>query len=269
MTAEAQVQLWGETPDLEYDPAFPLSDLPPSGKAEVDASLVASIRHYGQLVPIHVRRLRVGTGYEVIDGRRRVAALRVLGRETAQAYRVSEVDRAVGHALTLVLNAQRGRNAVAELEAIDQLLRQGATAGEIARATGMTVPELRQRLRLHGLSHTLRTALVRGQVAYRTAVVASSLPKSVQEHLEKVVTESGKLTSGDVKAARQVQAQTAAEAVSDLFGEPVPLSLRAELLGHTATIAALLRGESVHPFPRVRAALAALEEAVREETGEA
>lgn len=107
----------GDEPDAPQDaPQDEVRDGLPGGSAERDAEgtveeLAASIREHGLLNPLSVRR--VGDGYEVFAGQRRLQALRMLGWATAPC-RVVEVDDDGARARSLVENFHRKENSHAE-----------------------------------------------------------------------------------------------------------------------------------------------------------
>jgi ParB family chromosome partitioning protein len=98
---------------------IPLSQLHLPAGVKVKARLLRSIREKGVLVPILV--VRNGSGYEILDGRRRALA--------AQKAGLSEVPAMIveggGPEITLLAHATRSENPLAELEAIRALQRRG------------------------------------------------------------------------------------------------------------------------------------------------
>src|SRR5512143_626355 len=78
---------------------------------------IESVREFGVLAPITVKKMPSEDGivdhYEVIMGRRRVSASRIVGLENIDAvvYEAGEWNYAL---LTLIENQQRSRNPIAE-----------------------------------------------------------------------------------------------------------------------------------------------------------
>lgn len=116
------------------------------------AGLAESLKAQGQLEPILVRELEAG-GFEILAGHRRVEALRLIGRETADA--VVRRDLGDGDALAILLAANDQREDVdAFLEALalrELVIFEGSVKGAAARL-GQTSRWVAQRLALLELS---------------------------------------------------------------------------------------------------------------------
>lgn len=125
-------------------------------------------------------------------------------------------------ALGLVTHGTRRDNPAAELDAIERLLALGASEQVIARETGLRLQTIRQRLRLGRLDHNLRQALRLGRLAVGVAEQAAKLPSATQQRLANRLAETGKVTSADVAAERQVRTQQATAALPFAFLTAVP-----------------------------------------------
>jgi hypothetical protein len=104
----------------------------------------------------------------------------------------------------LTTNAVRKPNPLEELRRIETLLDQGASEGQIAKATGMPLGTIRKRLKLKRLAPELRAALDEGRVAVSVAEQAAKLTKTQQRDL---AAQDGPITAATVKDKRQVQVQ--------------------------------------------------------------
>ena len=131
-------------------------------------ALAESIRRHGQLSPILVRRL--GDGYELIAGQRRLMALKLLGREHAEAVVLStgDCDSAL---IALVENLQREQlSYLDEAEACRRILDQHPITQErLAASLSMSPSALANRLRLLRLPEPVREALRRSGLSERHA----------------------------------------------------------------------------------------------------
>ena len=203
----------------DYEPSLTrrqirLSDIETdlSGPAPSKA-MVESVRRLGVIEAVTLRAgANAGDPYHVVNGRRRVTAARLAGQEWVPATIIGLEER---HAatVTLVLNACRAANPVAEYDAISQLEAQGATHGEIARATGLTVGQVRRRLRLKGLDPRIYEALREGRTTQGVAETAARLPASVQQQVAERLAQGARVTRRNLREARQV---LAAQGVADL-----------------------------------------------------
>lgn len=111
------------------------------------AALADSIRRYGVLSPLSVRR-RSG-GYELVAGERRLRAAILAGLEEVPCV-VLDVDGAESGAIALVENLQRqDLDFIEQAQGIARLIGQfGLSQEECARRLGMSQPTLANKLRL-------------------------------------------------------------------------------------------------------------------------
>lgn len=126
--------------------------------AESVASLAESIRRHGQLSPLLVRRK--GEGYELIAGQRRLRALRLLGRDMAEAVVLSAGDSTCAM-LALTDDLQREPLHYLDVAEACRRILDGApmTLERLAVSLGITPPALSRRLDLLTLSPRVRAAL--------------------------------------------------------------------------------------------------------------
>lgn len=143
---------------------------------DLDA-LAASIGSLGVLFPVIVRE--GAEGWEVIDGNRRVAALRLLaerGAIDAETYEVpitvkaleavAETEVAI-HANTMRLDM----HPLDEAEAFERLNRQGMDFEAIAKRSGVTVQRVKQRMALTALAPVVRDSYKAGLITLDIARV--------------------------------------------------------------------------------------------------
>lgn len=175
-----------------------------------------SIEQFGIVLPIVV--IDHGKKIQVVDGRRRLAAARLLEIKKIPA-RVYEDDGLLSAdaVLSISLNRLRSSNPVAELEAIEALIKAGAGMREIRAATGLPQPTIGKRLKLQKLNKRLRSGLSEGQIAVTVADAAAKLPVQEQVNLARIFRKEGKLTAKDVREEKS------ARAVNEL--EQIPASV--------------------------------------------
>lgn len=123
------------------------------------AELAESIRQHGLLTPLLVRRIDANQ-YELIAGERRLRALTLLGRTSAEAIVLSAYDSDCA-LLALVENLQReDLHYLDEAEAYRSILdRSAVTQEHLAKALCLSPSALANRLRLLKLPDAVREAL--------------------------------------------------------------------------------------------------------------
>ena len=120
--------------------------------------LAGSIRRYGLLSPLIVRRTE--TGYELIAGERRLRALRLLGEEETDAVVMTAGDRESA-LIALVENVQRENlSFFEEAEAYQALLSaHGLTRDELAGRLSRSPSAVANKLRLLKLPASVRAGI--------------------------------------------------------------------------------------------------------------
>lgn len=166
---------------------------------------MASIKKEGVLIPIKVAPLP-GTPqrYLVIAGRRRVLSARAAEFATIPAI-IDEADAVRASQLALIENNQRAANHLSDLQALERLLESGMTEQEIAQQYGLTIAQVRARLKLRRLTPEMRLRLEEGKLLPTVAARVARLPQQVQNQVAEEVG-TGPVTFNIVKAARQVHA---------------------------------------------------------------
>jgi len=137
--------------------------------AESIESLAASIRQYGLLSPLLVRKTGIGR-YELIAGERRLRALGLLGLRCADAVVLGaqDLDSAL---IALVENVQRENlNFFEEAQACRFILENHALRQEeLARLLGKSPSALNNRLRLLKLPEEIQKEVISAQLSERHA----------------------------------------------------------------------------------------------------
>jgi ParB family chromosome partitioning protein len=149
----------------------PIADIVPNPEQprrafdeEALAGLADSIRRHGLLQPLVVRR--VGLGYELVAGERRLRAARRAGL-TSVSVVVRETDPDERLELALIENVQReDLTPLEEAEAYRQLIDgHGFTQEEVAERVGKSRPTVTNALRLLGLPDAVKAQLENGELS--------------------------------------------------------------------------------------------------------
>lgn len=173
-----------------------LIETPPGPKPE--GAFVASVKKWGVIVPIIVKPSG-NDKYAIVDGRRRFLAAVGTGMTMIPA-QIAESEEPINNAvITLLTNEHRGRNPVAELEAIETLIHSGHTEQDIAQALNIGVGTIRKRMKLAVAPEPVRAAIKSGSLTVGTAERIAALPKSVQERVAVRIEQGDKLTQDDLR----------------------------------------------------------------------
>jgi len=150
--------------------------------------LAGSIRRYGLLSPVIVRRTE--NGYELIAGERRLRALKLLGEEETDAAVMTACDRESA-LIALVENVQRENlSFFEEAEAYQALMtEQGMSREELAGRLSRSPSAVANRLRLLKLPASVRAGICIGGLTERHARALLRLSSEADqlEALEKAV----------------------------------------------------------------------------------
>lgn len=173
--------------DIAPNPAQPRRNF----SDETLAALANSIAEHGLLSPLVVRRVGAGK-YELIAGERRMRALKMLGRECAEAIIMPAYD-ADSAILALVENIQRD-----ELHFLDEaaacrdiLARHNISQDELARRLSRSPSALANRLRLVKLSGEVREVIIKGGLSERHARALLSADESSRLPLARECAKTG------------------------------------------------------------------------------
>jgi ParB family chromosome partitioning protein len=164
---------------VEYIPVSAVVPNPYQPRREFDdealRELVNSIREVGILQPVLVRRL--GAGYELVAGERRLRAARLAGLQELPALVIHAVPEDSA-ALALVENLQRSDLSFwEEAEAYQRLIRDfNWTQEQVARRVGKSQGAVANKLRLLRLEPEVRRVLEQEGLSERHARALLSLP---------------------------------------------------------------------------------------------
>lgn len=228
--------------------------------AEPGPELLESVRKLGVLIPLIVRR-KWGETYEVLAGRRRMAAALKVGLTTVPC-RIIPEEYENPEVVTLQENAVRKPNPASEFRAIQSLMKKGYAENQIAKELGIKAAVVKQRLRLGDLKDELLGLMESGHIAVGVGLEASKLPVHVQEDLLRTYAENGdKLTLDDVKRARKIRlGETTRHVLGSLYAaeERATMSVTTAL-GHLDAAEELLKAQGLQvDFSTLRAEATAL-----------
>jgi ParB family chromosome partitioning protein len=178
------------------------------GKHGPSPIFVANIRAKGVLVPLLVRPAE-GDRYSVIDGAKRLSALKALAEEGAIEadhpipVEVRAEDDAAARETSLATNIIREpMHPVDEYEGFAQMIRDGATIEDVATHYAKTRREVEQSLALGGLASEIRAAWRKGIIG-REAAEAFTLFTEPREQLRvfDALRKDGHVSEDDVRKA--------------------------------------------------------------------
>jgi len=169
-----------ETGELVQEvPVERLSPSPYQPRTEMDeghlAELVESVKTHGILQPLVARR--VGSGYQLIAGERRLQAAKRAGLERVPVLVREASDRETLE-LALVENLQREDiNPMEAAEAYRRLMSEfELTQEQVAERVGKSRPTVANALRLLNLPEAIRLSLRRGEIDEGHGKVLAGLP---------------------------------------------------------------------------------------------
>lgn len=141
--------------------------------------LAASIKEYGVLQPINVRKIGED-GFELVSGERRLRASKLAGKTNIPAVviEVVEQDSAV---IALIENLQRqDLNFMEEAEGYHNLINDhGMTQEELARKVGKKQSTIANKLRLLKLNNNIKKTILENELTERHARALLKLPDDV------------------------------------------------------------------------------------------
>ena len=138
-------------------------------RTPVSDEFVANIRLVGVREPVLLfpSPATFGVPYRIVDGHRRIAAMRIIDAERpfpAILYPTGMTMRQVA-SIALSTNLHRTPNAEREYDAINELMDTGATVPQIASALGIPEATIIARLRVGNLNGDLRSLLSEGRLS--------------------------------------------------------------------------------------------------------
>ncbi len=194
---------------------FPAGD-PPS------RSFVESVRLLGVTLPIVVREVGIASNrFEIVEGRRRVAAARLAGMTTIPAL-IEHRDDADDDVTALALNRQRSANLIDQHRHVMNLLAKGHAVKTITSATGMTEHEVTRARDVGKLRPELIEAVESGAMAAHATRHAAMMSASDQGKLVEILNAEGRVTARDVTAVRRARQYAAVASVAKSLGGEMP-----------------------------------------------
>jgi ParB-like chromosome segregation protein Spo0J len=149
-------------------------------EARLSHPLAKAVAAKGVIVPVVLKNKRNTAGlYPILDGRRRILASIKAGFDGVPAVFLDG-----GAEITLMLHATRRKNPVSELKAVQSLMGQGMSEGQIAQAGYMPVQRIRKLAKLNRLEPEIAARVEKGEVSPTVAFeIAAYLPKETQHKL--------------------------------------------------------------------------------------
>jgi ParB family transcriptional regulator, chromosome partitioning protein len=192
--------------------------------------LKASLERCGQLVPCVVVKDPDGSGLVLIDGYRRIAALRRLGRDTVSV-ECWACDLATALITLLVRQQERGFASIEQALLLRELvLRERLSQRELAARTGHDVSWVNRRLQLLvGLPDSVLAAVRAGDLSsWAASRIVVPLARANNEHAERLLQVLGRerLSTRDLKQWFE-HYQSASHAVRERMVDHPRLLLRA------------------------------------------
>lgn len=198
---------------IEPDPQQPRHEMesvddPALTEARTLHGLAASIREFGILQPIRVRRVtdEQGEHYRIISGQRRYEAAKLAGLSEVPTL-IDEGSIEGDHLLLQQVTENFQRKALTATElalAITSLLQGGASREEVERKLGIQSSQITILLSLLKLSEPVKVAFARGRIeSPRAAYDLNRLPPVIQERMISDAEVKGRVIGQrDVRAAR-------------------------------------------------------------------
>lgn len=155
------------------------------------AALAESIKEYGVLQPIVVKKLDTGF-YQIIAGERRWRASRLAGVKKIPAI-IKEYDKKETMEIALIENLQReDLNAVEEAEGYKELIEEfGLTQEELSQKLGKSRPAIANSLRLLNLPDEIKTYLMEEKISsgHARALLSAEKKEIMLLVAEKIINE--------------------------------------------------------------------------------
>ncbi|MBT2495994.1 ParB/RepB/Spo0J family partition protein [Microbacterium sp. ISL-59] len=224
--AEATIGPDAEAPALEEVPGIHLVQVDPNAivpnprqprthfNPEDLAELVHSVREFGVLQPVVVRKNTEGE-YELIMGERRTRAAREAGLETIPAIVRETADEDLLRD-ALLENLHRSElNPLEEASAYQQLLEDfGITQEELATRIGRSRPQISNTIRLLKLPVPVQQRVAAGVLTagHARAILSLENPESMQRLADKVVNEDLSVRATEEAAKSQPSASKTTKA---------------------------------------------------------
>lgn len=217
---------------IEPDPLQPRVEMESVNDSTVTEArtlqgLAQSIREFGVLQPIRVRRLpdTPEARYCIVSGQRRFEAARLAGLEALPVLIEDEHESSEDRLLRQVTeNLQRKALTATELAlAISTLLQSGASRELVQQRLGVPSSQVTILLSLLKLNEPVKVAFARGRIeSPRAAYDLNRLPRAVQEAVIAEADSQGRvIAQTDVRDARQALKTARPAGVARFEGPPL------------------------------------------------
>ncbi len=204
----------------------------PDGDGE-DLALVESLEQDGQQVPVILERLADGE-YRILDGHRRIAALRHLGKTRVEAI-VVQAGTEDADLLTLTANVRKNLAPLELAEALSRLVGRGLTHQDIGRRIGMSRQSIDVLVNLFRLSEPLREQMRAGRLSVFAATSWVTVLPEYHEALARLCAET-EVTGSQARAiAELIQAGRTVEEAAVMSGCVRGVGRPAEAAGSIAS----------------------------------
>ena len=146
--------------------------------------LAQSIRTYGVIQPILVRRLEGRAEYEIIGGERRYRACEIVGKRSIPCI-VHDAQEQKSSEIALIENLQRENlTFFDEALAMQKLIEQyGMTQEELAKKIGKKQSTIANKLRILSLSKELKEIIMGNALTERHARILLKLPEKMRREV--------------------------------------------------------------------------------------
>ncbi len=150
------------------------------------SELVQSIKKYGILQPIIVRKIKDCDKYEIIAGERRYRSAKIVGLKTIPAI-VMNFDDKDSFSLSIIENIQRENlNSIEEANAYNELIEKyNYTQQEISNTVGKSRSHIANLLRLLALPKVIKNYLVDGKIemGHARALINCDFAEEIIDHI--------------------------------------------------------------------------------------
>lgn len=192
--------------------------IPPVPTTLPDSTTANSVRRYGMILPLAVRKAPDAEGkFSILDGKRRYHLLE--GDNVEVMLIEGFPDEETAEKAEVTVNRVRSLNVLAVANTLNRMRTRGVEDTEIRRDMGFKTGEIDKLTSvITNLIPALATALTEGNITPSVALSIAKLPKPLQEGLAKTYAERVKanptlarVSESDVEAIRQTRAADSAK----------------------------------------------------------
>jgi len=174
---------------------------------------IESVRRFGIIQPVLLCRDK--DRYKVLAGRRRVLSAKLIGMTTIKAIVREGISYSDAQASALTIEAQKkfNENPVAELRAIQSLIKDGYQKEAIMSALGLSGERIDKVMKLGSLPEELLDAVQERKVSITTAKTLAKMSAPYQKKAIKTFESNGKLTGSDLSEIKTAQKKSSVQDV--------------------------------------------------------